>query len=101
MSRDVGGRGAVSAAATCSGVPSLTNVPTAMAALGSDVDHMVCIADDIELVLNDQNGVALVHQSVQDIQQHLHVLEVQARRGLVQDVKGVAGVLAGQFCGEL
>jgi hypothetical protein len=42
-----------------------------------------------------------VAQPVQHLEQMLHVVEVQARRGLVQDVERAAGVALGQLAGEL
>jgi len=52
-------------------------------------------------VFDDQDRIALVDESVQHVQQAVDVLEVQARRGLVEHVQGVAGRPAGQLGREL
>ena len=45
-------------------------------ALGSKVDDPVGGLHHVEVVLDDQHGVALVDQSVQDLQETLHVFEM-------------------------
>src|SRR5688572_8832460 len=50
----------------------------AVAALGPEVDDPVGGLDHVEVVLDDQHGVALVDEPLQDVQQPSDVLEVQA-----------------------
>ena len=81
---------------------ALGDHPTAArAALGSHVDDPVRGLDDIQVVLDDDHGVALVDQRVQHAEQLGDVLEVQAGRGLVEDVDRPAGRALLQFGGEL
>src|SRR5205807_9392356 len=54
--------------------------------LGAEIDEPVGIADDIQIVLDDDDGVAQVREAMQDVQQLLHVVEMQAGRGLVKQV---------------
>ena len=84
-----------------SGVPSADDRPAPEAALGAEVDDPVGRLDDVEVVLDDQHGVAGVDQARQHGEQPADVLEVQAGRGLVEDVDGVAGRALGQLGGQL
>ncbi len=51
-------------------------------------------------MLNDDDGVAVVHQSVQDVDELALVLRVQPRGGLVQQVQRVAAVPFAEFLRE-
>src|SRR5690606_19066265 len=73
----------------------------AVAALGAEIDDPVGGLDDVEIVLDHHHRVAGVAQPVQDPQQLLDVVEVQAGGGLVEDVEGPAGVALGELAGEL
>src|SRR5690606_15661082 len=57
--------------------------------------------DDVDVVLDDDEGVATVDQAVEDVEKLARVLEVQARRGLVEDVEGLAGGPAPELRREL
>src|SRR5690606_36338033 len=74
---------------------------TAAAALGAHVEHPVGGLDDVEVVLDDDDGVAGVDDALQDAQQLADVLEVQARGRLVQDVDRATGRPLLQLCGQL
>ena len=52
-------------------------------------------------MLDHEHGVAGVDELLEHLDQHADVLEVQSRRGLVQDVEGLARLLAVQLLGEL
>jgi hypothetical protein len=67
----------------------------------AEVDQPVGGLDDVEVVLDDHDGVAVVAQAVQHLEQHLDVLEVQAGGRLVEDVERAAGVALGQFQRQL
>ena len=60
----------------------------AVAALGSEVDDPVGGLDDVEVVLDDQDGVAALDKPLQHDEQLPNVVEVQARGWLVEDVEG-------------
>ena len=81
--------------------PPRNNSPTAPAALRTQVDHVVGGLDHVQVVLDDDDRVALVDEFVQDVQQLVGVFEVQAGRGLVEDVEGAPCSPAGQFLGQL
>ena len=77
------------------------HLPAAPAALGTQVDDPVRVGDDIEVVLDDDHRVALVDQALEDRQELADVLEVQARRRLVQDVDRPARRAALELGGQL
>ena len=87
--------------ATCSGVPSAMTSAAAGAALGAHVDDPVGGLDDVEVVLDDDDGVALVDQALEHVEQLADVLEVQAGGRLVEHVDGAAGGALLQLGGEL
>jgi hypothetical protein len=52
-------------------------------------------------VLDHQHRVSRRHQPVQHVQQLAHVVEVQAGRGLVEQVERLAGVALGELARQL
>ena len=64
--------------------------PAAVAALGAEVDDPVRGLDDVEVVLDDEDRVAAVDEPVEDLEQLVHVGEVEAGRRLVQEVERLA-----------
>ena len=71
------------------------------AALRADVDDPVGALDDVEVVLDHDHGVAGVDEPVEHGEELLHVLEVQAGGGLVEDVERLPGPDAGELAREL
>ncbi len=90
-----------STAATCSGVPVATSVAALVPALRPHVDQPVGGLDHVEVVLDDDDAVALLHEPVEDLQQPLDVGEVQAGRRLVEDVQRRPGGDLRQLGGQL
>ena len=64
-----------------SGCDNLSSTPPA---LGAHVDNVVGALDHIQVVLDDDDRVALIDKPVEHAEQHLDVLEVQSRRRPVQ-----------------
>lgn len=62
------------------------HLPAISSAVGTHVDDIVARPNHIGVMLDDNHGVALIHQSVQHAEQHANVLEVQTRGRLVQYV---------------
>ena len=54
----------------------------------------------VEVMLDDQYGVAFVDQAVEHTEQHPYVVEVQTGGRLVENEERIASVAAGEFCGE-
>ena len=77
------------------------DAPAAVAAFGAEVDDPVGGLDDVEVVLDDDDGVARVDQLVQHFEELCDVVEVEAGGGLVEDVERAAGGALGEFLGEL
>ena len=77
------------------------DLAAAVAALGPEVDDPVGRLDDLEIVLDDDDRVALVDQLVQHLEQLRHVVEVEAGGRLVEDVERAAGGALGEFLESL
>ena len=71
------------------------------AAFGAEVEDPVGVADDVEVVLDDDDGVAEVGEAVQDFEELADVVEVEAGGGLVEQVEGAAGLALGELAGQL
>ena len=67
----------------------------------SKVDDVVGRLDDVEVVLDDYNRVALIDKLVQHVEQLVGVLEMQAGRRLVENVERRAGAPPRQLLREL
>ena len=52
-------------------------------------------------MLDDDYGVAHVHQAVEDLQQFVHVSGVKPHAGLIQDIQGAAGCPLGELPRQL
>ncbi len=76
------------------------DLPAAIAAFGTDVDDPIGGFDHIEVMLDDDDRIALIDQFVQHFQKFAHILKVQARRGFVQDIKRSPGGPAREFLGQ-
>ena len=61
-------------------------------ALRPHVDDPVSLTDDVEVVLNDDDGVATVDEAAEHQHQDANVLKVEAGGGLVKDVERLARV---------
>ena len=60
------------------------NLAALVARVGAEVYDPVCRFDDVEVVLDHEHRVAGIHQALENIEQHAHVVEVEAGRGLVE-----------------
>src|SRR5690606_15125466 len=72
-----------------------------VAAGRAEIDDVVGALYDVEVVLDDDHGVSGVHELLEDLEQPAHVLEVQARRRLVEHVQSAAGLRARELAREL
>src|SRR5664279_373948 len=73
------------------------NSTAAITALRAKVDDPVSSFYDIKIVFNDDDGVAVVGQTMQNLQEHFDILKVQARGRFVKYVQCSAGVTFRQF----
>ena len=67
------------------------------AAFGPHVDHPVRGLDDIQVMFDDDDGVALIDKCLEDLQQFTDIVKMEPRRGFIQDLDGLAGSSFGQF----
>src|SRR5882762_2941595 len=70
-------------------------------ALGAEVDDPVGLLDHVEVVLDDEHGVAEIDEALQDVEELSNVVEVEAGGGLVEDVERAAGLAFRKLAGEL
>ncbi len=71
-----------------------------LAALRTQVDDPIGIANDVEVMLDDDDAIAQIGKPVQHGEQLLDVVEVQAGGGFVQQVKGFAGLALAEFAAD-
>lgn len=71
------------------------------APFGPQIDDPVGSFDDVQVVLDDDDGVAAIPQLVQHLEQLLDVVKVQPCGRLVQDVEGLAGIPLGELARQL
>src|SRR5215472_818721 len=62
------------------------DAPTAFAAFRTKVNDPVCLLNDVEMMLDNQDRVPEIDEALQDVQQFSHVVEMQTGGGLVQNV---------------
>src|SRR6516165_4768424 len=72
----------------------------ALSAFGAKVDDPVGLLDDVEMVLDDEHGVAQIDEALQDVEEFADVVEMQAGGGFVEDVHGAAGLAFRKFAGK-
>ena len=67
-------------------------MPASGAALRPEIDHPVGGLYHVEVVLDDDDRVAVIAQSMEHAQQEVYVVKVQTGRRLVEDVERASGV---------
>ncbi len=73
------------------------HVTAAGTTFGAEVEHVIRREHEVEVVLDDDDGVAAIDQGLEGLHEPCDVGQVQAGRGLVEDVEHVPGRLALQF----
>jgi hypothetical protein len=63
------------------------NSPARFTALWAQVDDPVSLLDDVQVMLDDQDGIAKRHQALQHVEQLPHVIEMQASRGFIENIE--------------
>ncbi len=77
--------------ATASGVPWATIRPPAVPALGAEVNDPIGFGHQLQIVLDDDDGVARIHQALQHLDQPRDVRHVQANGRLLQQEEARSG----------
>ena len=67
------------------GVPVATTSPPRVARFRAEIDQPVRALDHFEIVLDDEQRVALLDQSAKDAQEQRHVIQVQSCRRLIKN----------------
>ena len=70
-------------------------------AIRSKINDPVGTADHIEVVLDYEDRIALIHQALHHINQLAYIKKTQAGSGLVDWVEGLAGGPLGEFVAQL
>src|SRR6266446_6367554 len=51
------------------------DAPAAFTAFGAEINNPVSLFDHVEMVLNDEHGVAEIDEALQDVEKFSHVVE--------------------------
>lgn len=76
------------------------NRPSSVAAVGAEVDDIVGNFDDVEIVFDDDDGVALLDEAVENGDEFCDVVCVKSGGRFVEDVDGFAGGTTRKFGGK-
>ena len=71
------------------------------AAFRAEIEDPVGVTDHVHVVLDDDHSVAEVRQPMENVEQFAHVVEVEPRRGLIQQVESLAGLALAEFARQL
>ena len=72
-----------------------------VSAFGAHVDDIVCRFDNIEVVLDDNCGIAPFDKFAEDLCQLGNIVKMEAGCRFVKNIDRLSGALAGKFCGKL
>jgi hypothetical protein len=61
------------------------DLAAAISGVRAEVNHPVRAFDDVEVVFDDEDGMAGVHEALENLKQHANVVEVQAGGGFVEE----------------
>ena len=69
-----------------------------VAAFRPQIDNMIGHLYHVQIMLDNDNRIAHIHQSIQHIEQIMNIGEMQAGRRLVQYIQGMPRTCLAQFC---
>src|ERR1700729_2827842 len=70
------------------------------ATFGTEVEDPVGVTNDVEVVLDDDDGVSQVGKAVEDLEELAHIVEVESGGGFVEEIKSAAGLPLGELAGK-
>src|SRR4029077_8910957 len=73
----------------------------AFAAFRAEIDDPIRLFDDVEVMLDDKHSVAEIGETLQNVEKFSHVIEMQSRCRLVENVERAAGLPFGKLASEL
>jgi len=68
-----------------------------IATIRTEIDDPIGAADHVEVVLDHQNRVPLIHKALDHIHELVHVVEAQTRGGLIDEIERLAGGTLGEL----
>jgi hypothetical protein len=77
-------RGVRRVAAVAGDVSVVEDPASVTTGAGAEVDQRVGVPDDVEVVLDDDDGVPVLNGLIEHIEQRVAVAEVEAGRGFVE-----------------
>ena len=66
------------------GRPRRNQFATRIPGLGTEIDDPIGGLDDIKVVFDDEQGVSGIDEALKNLEEHLHVIKVQAGGGFVE-----------------
>src|SRR5205085_5437491 len=75
--------------------------PATLSTLGPEINDPIGGLDHVEVVLDYQHRVSTIDQSVQHVEQHADVLEMETSRRLVQYIEAATGIALGKLRRQL
>src|SRR5277367_1601395 len=82
------------------GGPLRDDAAAFFAAFGAKINDPVRLFDDVEIMFDDQDGVAESDEAVEHVEKFFDVVKMQAGGGLVEDVERATGLALGKFTRE-
>ena len=73
----------------------------ALTAFWSHIYDIVCHFDNVKIMLDNNDRIALIDQLVQHIHQHADILKVQSGGRLIKNIERLACIPFGKFGGKL
>src|SRR5260370_38026468 len=68
-------------------------------AFRTKIDNPIGLLNYVEMVLDDEHGIAKVDEAIKDVKQLFYVVKMQASGGFVQDIKHAARLTPRYFTG--
>ncbi len=70
---------------------SKNEIPSLISPFRSDVDDGISIGDDVEIMFDHDDTISLLYQSIEDIEEFLHIREVESSCRLIEDIESLSG----------
>src|SRR5678815_3252114 len=77
------------------------NLATLNTAVRPEINNPVGGLNDVQMVLDNNYRVAKVCQSIEDIEQLFHIIEMQTGRRFIKDIQSLAGGTFAELLGKL
>ena len=71
-----------------------------VSALRAKIDDIIRRLDDIEIVLNDNDGVAIVNQTIENTDELFNIIRMKTGRRLIKSIESLSIARSFQFISE-